>query len=145
MANRHLLRSTAMQTLYEIDVTNRWEAENLWEVIGDSIDRLGQGITDLSYLKEVLSGILGNKQTIDDLIGKHATGWSVETIAPVERNILRVAVYEMAIYRDEDIPPKVSINEAIELGKTFSGKPAGKFINGVLGGLFKELDQPKEQ
>lgn len=139
MANRHILRSTAMQVLYQLDVTNRWQDDDVWEYIAKALVRLASSVTDTSYVKEVVSGVMSYREKLDEVISQHATDWSIETIAPVERNILRVAVYEMTIYRDEDIPAKVSINEAIELAKHFSGPAAGRFINGVLGGLYKEL------
>jgi len=138
MANRHLMRSVAMQTLYQIDVSELWDNENLWNIIQESIHRLSEGVEDISYIKEVVSGVLQNKVKIDETITKYATGWIVETIAPVERSILRLAIYELEYYNDQDIPPKVAINEAIELAKAFSGPTAGKFVNGVLGGLYKD-------
>lgn len=140
MANRHLLRSTSMQLLYEIEATNLWQYENVWERLNISLFRFASDIEDVSYIKEVVSGVIAHKNTIDEKISEFAETWTVETIAPVERNILRVAIFEIVVYQDEDIPYKVSINEAIELGKRFSGPPAGKFINGVLGGLVKSLD-----
>jgi len=138
MANRHLMRSVAMQTLYQIDVSDLWDNENLWDIIQESIRRLSEGVEDISYIKEVVSGVLQNKLKIDETITKYATGWIVDTIAPVERSILRLAIYEIEYYKDKDIPPKVAINEAIELAKAFSGPAAGKFVNGVLGGLYKD-------
>lgn len=141
MANRHLLRSTSMQLLYEIEAANLWEKENVWERLNVSLDRFASEIEDTSYVKEVVSGVMAHKNHIDQKISEFAETWTVETIAPVERNILRVAIFEIVVYQDDDIPYKVSINEAIELGKRFSGPPAGKFINGVLGGLIKSLDE----
>jgi len=138
MANRHLMRSVAMQTLYQIDVSDLWDNKNLWDIIQESIRRLSEGVEDISYIKEVVSGVLQNKLKIDETITKYATGWIVDTIAPVERSILRLAIYEIEYYKDKDIPPKVAINEAIELAKAFSGPTAGKFVNGVLGGLYKD-------
>lgn len=137
MANRHFMRSVAMQTLYQIDVADLWEYEQLWDIIQESLYRLAEGIEDISYIKEVISGVLEHRIQIDEAISKYATGWVVETIAPVERNILRLAIYEIDYYQDTDIPPKVAINEAIELAKAFSGPAAGKFVNGILGGLYK--------
>jgi N utilization substance protein B len=131
------MRSVAMQTLYQIDVCDKWEDELVWEFIQESLVRLAEDVEDVSYIKEVVGGVMQNRQSIDALITQYATGWVVETIAPVERNILRLAIYEIEYYKDEDIPPKVSINEAIELAKAFSGPPAGKFVNGILGGLYK--------
>lgn len=137
MANRHLMRSVAMQALYQIDVSDLWENEKLWDIIQESLHRLSEGVEDISYIKEIISGVLQYKVQIDEAITKHATGWIVDTIAPVERSILRLAIYEIEYYNDQDIPPKVAINEAIELAKAFSGPVAGKFVNGVLGGLYK--------
>jgi N utilization substance protein B len=131
------MRSVAMQTLYQIDVSDLWENEKLWDIIQESLYRLSTGIEDISYIKEVISGVVQNKIQIDEAITKYATGWIVDTIAPVERSILRLAIYEIEYYNDKDIPPKVAINEAIELAKAFSGPTAGKFVNGVLGGLYK--------
>jgi N utilization substance protein B len=131
------MRSVAMQTLYQIDVSELWDNEKLWDIIQESLYRLSTGIEDISYIKEVISGVIQNKTQIDEAITKYATGWIVDTIAPVERNILRLAIYEIEYYNDKDIPPKVAINEAIELAKAFSGPAAGKFVNGVLGGLYK--------
>lgn len=142
MANRHLMRSVAMQTLYQIDVAELWDRENLWDIVQESLYRLSEGIEDTSYIKEVISGVIKNRIEIDDTITKYATGWIVDTIAPVERNILRLAIYELNYYNDQDIPPKVAINEAIELAKVFSGPAAGKFVNGILGGLYKDRVEP---
>lgn len=138
MANRHLMRSVAMQTLYQIDVADIWGRDDLWDIVQESLHRLSEGIEDTSYIKEVISGVLKNRTEIDETITKYATGWVVDTIAPVERNILRLAIYELNYYNDQDIPPKVAINEAIELSKVFSGPAAGKFVNGILGGLYKD-------
>jgi len=129
-----------MQILYQIDVTDRWFHENLWDVISESISRFSFDLTDTSYIKEVISGIIKNKSEIDETISKYSNGWNIETISLVERNILRIALFEILFYNDQDIPFKVAINEAIELSKMFSGKPASKFINGVLGGLVNDLD-----
>jgi len=134
------MRSVAMQTLYQIDVADLWEYEQLWDIIQESLYRLAEGIEDISYIKEVVSGVLEHRIQIDEAISKYATGWVVETIAPVERNILRLAIYEIDYYQDKDIPPKVAINEAIELAKAFSGPAAGKFVNGILGGLYKDKE-----
>jgi N utilization substance protein B len=147
MANRHLLRSLSMQTLYQIDMREQFDNPKVWEeIVQPSIDALDFEIEDLSYLKEVVSGVLKYKKEIDKLITTYSNGWSITKMAPIDRNILRVAIYEMNWYKDDDIPKKVSINEAIELAKNFSGKVSGKFVNGVLGGFFKgEYDNINEE
>ena len=129
-----------MQILYQTDICNLWIDERLGSIIQESVSRLAESMEDTSYVKEVIHGVIEHKPAIDNLIRRHATGWVPETIAPVERNILRLAIYEIEYYQDEDIPAKVAINEAIELAKAFSGPAAGKFVNGVLGGLYKSKE-----
>ena len=87
MANRHFMRSVAMQTLYQIDVADLWEHEQLWDIIQESLYRLAEGIEDISYIKEVISGVLEHRTQIDEAISKYATGWVVETIAPVDTSV----------------------------------------------------------
>ena len=83
-----------------------------------------------------------NLKEINSLITKYAPQWPLEQITIVDRNVLRLGIYELKY--DPDIPPKVAINEAIELAKTFGGESSGKFVNGVLGSIFKDLPQAKE-
>ena len=137
MANRHLLRSIAMQVLYEANTLQDCSAEERAENLQLAIDDLSSGVEDTSYVKEVVNGVLENQEDIDASIESYANGWTIPAIARVDRNVLRLAIYEMKYYADEDIPTKVSINEAIELGKQYSGPTSGKFINGVLGGFYK--------
>lgn len=137
MANRHLLRTMTMQILYQLDVLGDLGTEEIWDRAQYVLAKYAEDVTDTSYIKEVLAGVISRQQKIDTLIEKYAKDWKIVSMAPIDRNILRVAVYEMMYYEDQDIPKKVSINEAIEIAKRFSGKSSGNFVNGVLGGLFK--------
>ncbi len=103
----------------------------------------GEGLSNdgssKSYSKEIVLGVAENLERIDELISKYSRGWSLERIAPLEKCIMRVALYEI-IYRD-DIPFEVAIDEAIELAKRYCGADAPGFINGILGSALKEVDE----
>ncbi len=137
MANRHFLRSIAMQVLYAVDMLGDVEQETRSALIQLAIRDLSADVEDVSYVNEVVYGVLEEQSEIDTIIETYANEWTIPMIAPVDRNVLRLAIYEMKYYEDEDIPTKVSINEAIELGKQYSGPTSGKFVNGVLGGFYK--------
>ena len=146
MANRHLSRTVAMQSLYEWDFNDR--RDDLSEVTKENIERFASGASDTEFVFQLVQGVHDQLQAIDALISKHAPDWPIDKIAPVDRSILRVGVFELMFLKD--VPSKVAINEAVEMGKVFSGENAGKFINGVLGALFKELpvvetEEAKEQ
>ena len=145
MANRHLGRTIAMQTLYELDFHNPLsfnyqKAENLLNeaksLLEDNIREFGPQIKDKNFIRNIIKGVLSNLQEIDKTITKFAPEWPIQQITNVDRNILRVGVYELLF--DKSIPDKVAINEAIELAKTFGGESSGKFVNGVLGSIYKE-------
>jgi len=141
MANRHLARSVVLQTLFEWDAihaslkdTLAILARNIAEFCGDGADRL--------FMERLLTGVLAKKNDIDLVIEKAAPEWSIERIAPVDRNILRLGLYELLFADRTQVPAKVAINEAIELAKTFGGDSSGRFVNGVLGAVYKELGEP---
>ncbi len=138
MSNRHLLRTVAMQTLYEWDFYKR-DNKRIDEFIKQNMQEFTKSQDGADFVKEEIEGVLKEVKNIDQVITKAAPDWPLEQIAMVDRNILRLGVYELLFA--EDIPPKVAINEAIELGKSFGGKSSGKFINGVLGGIFKNMPQ----
>jgi|SRR3989338_2232588 len=136
MGNRHLSRTVAMQTLYEWDFYGR--KKSLMEIAEHNIKQLAPGIQDAKFIYDLISGVEKNLEKIDAIIAGTATEWPVDQINPVDRSVLRMGVYELEISRE--VPPKVAINEAVELGKTFGGSSSGKFINGVLGTLYKQKD-----
>ena len=92
------------------------------------------------FAEELARGVIAHHQDIDPLISKHAENWEIDRMGTVDRNAMRIAVYEM-LYRD-DIPPVVSINEAVELAKSYSSIESGKFVNGILDRIRKEIDRP---
>lgn len=141
MANRHLSRTIAMQTLYEWDFNGAQE-KNLDTLLKQNLEEFAPGFNDEGFTKHLISGVLKNKKAIDQLISKFATEWPLEQITIVDRNILRIGIYELKF--DPDIPSKVAINEAIEVAKTFGGESSGKFVNGVLGAIYKEMEKAGE-
>jgi transcription antitermination protein NusB len=104
------------------------------EVTGRPIDELLEGAKSFTY--DLAEGVLGHRDEIDELISRHSKGWALERIAPLERNIMRVALYE-SLHRD-DIPVEVAIDEAVELAKEYCGTDAPGFVNGVLGAALAE-------
>ena len=97
-------------------------------------------MADWTKIKATLAGTTGEKYYDDKIIEKAAPEWPISQIPLIDRNVLRIGLYELLYANKEEVPPKVAINEAIELAKTFSGKISGKFINGVLGTIFKQLE-----
>jgi N utilization substance protein B len=138
MANRHLSRTVAMQSLFEWDFNGR--TEDLADILKNHIDEFGGNEQDTVFIFELAQGVVKNLAAIDKIIVKHAPEWPMEQIPPVDRNVLRIGVYELIFLKQ--VPPKVAINEAVELGKTFGGESSGKFVNGVLGAIYKEIAEP---
>ena len=140
MANRHLSRTIAMQTLFAWDFNNQSD-ENLDDLITNNFEQFAPGFDDHGYVKDLVAGIQTNLKTIDNYIIKYATEWPLDQINMVDRQILRLGIFELVF--DKNIPAKVAINEAIEIAKAFGGDSSGKFVNGVLGAIFKNLP-PKQ-
>jgi len=146
MANRHLSRSVVLQTLFELDFrTGDTHTSN----IGDATDTLERNAKefapaagDMPFMQDLLKGCLARHKDLDLVIGKAAPEWPLERIAPVDRNVLRLGLYELLFADREKVPAKVAINEAIELAKSFGGENSGRFVNGVLGAVYKELGEP---
>lgn len=141
MANRHLSRSIVLQTLFEWDfaASDTMTPEQMLE---RNIEEFGPGLDDGAFMAELLLGTIKKKTIIDEIIEKAAPDWPIDKISIVDRNILRVGLYELLFGDRAQVPPKVAINEAIELAKSFGGENSSKFINGVLGGVYKELGEP---
>ena len=141
MANRHLARSIAMQSLYEWDFKGKKD-ENLDEIVKKNVEEFAPGMEDDSFAYHLAKQTLANRDKIDPLIEKCAPEWPLEQVTVVDRNILRLGIYELIFGNYEDVPPKVAINEAIELAKSFGGEASGRFVNGVLGTIYRELGEP---
>ena len=141
MANRHLSRSVVLQTLFEWDFRNLAEAPAR-ETLTRNIAEFAPAAGDSSFMDELLVGTMGRKTDLDMVIEKAAPEWPIARIALVDRNVLRLGLFELLFADREKVPAKVAINEAIELAKSFGGENSGRFVNGVLGAVYKELGEP---
>ena len=129
-----------MQSLYEWDFRGK-KKDSLKEILERNTKEFAAGLEDPSFIYQLADGVTEHLKEIDKIIEKAAPQWPLEQIAVVDRNVLRVGLYELLFGNREEVPPKVAINEAIELAKTFGGESSGKFINGVLGTVYKEIDK----
>jgi transcription antitermination protein NusB len=141
VANRHLARSVVLQTLFEWDAAAVPE-KDVPAILERNVTEFGGSDTDKPFMDGLLSGVLAKHEDLDKIIIKAAPDWPLERIAPIDRNILRLGLYELLFSDRAQVPPKVAINEAIELAKVFGGDSSGRFINGVLGAVYKELGEP---
>ena len=139
MASRHLSRSIAMQSLYEWDFSGK-KPEALDKIVDKNIKEYGPGLENVDFVWQLVNGVKDHLSKIDKIIEKAAPEWPIDQITIVDRNVLRIGLYELLYENKTEVPPKVAINEAIELAKTFGGESSGKFINGVLGTVFKEIE-----
>lgn len=143
MASRHLTRSIVLQSLFEWDFWGK--QADLAGVVQRNLNEFGPGLEEKGFATELIVGVVSNLETIDKIIAQAAPQWPIDQISIIDRNILRLGLYEL-IYEDKQaVPPKVAINEAIELAKNFGGESSGKFVNGVLGTIYKEMlvDHPE--
>lgn len=141
MANRHLARSIVMQSLFEWDFAKK-ENNLVTGILTRNIEEFAPGVPDTSFMNDLLSGVLEKQKDLDAIIKKAAPDWPIEKISIVDRNILRIGLFELLFADHSEVPPKVAINEAIELAKSFGGETSGKFVNGVLGAVYKEMGEP---
>jgi len=136
--NRHYARVIAMQVLYESDFNSNPGIEEILKRHLDNLDLSGENV---DFVSELVGKTSAKKEEIDKLIVNVAPEWPIEQVATIDRNILRLAIYELTY---TETPPKVIINEAIELAKTFGSEASSKFINGVLGTVYKKSDKYKD-
>ncbi|PIR87166.1 MAG: transcription antitermination factor NusB [Candidatus Harrisonbacteria bacterium CG10_big_fil_rev_8_21_14_0_10_49_15] len=138
MSRRHLARSIILQSLYEWDFYD--QQEDLIGIIERNMKDFGPGLEGYEeFIWKRAKGIIENLVAIDDLIVKSAPEWPLAQISIVDRNALRIGLYELVYANKEAVPAPVAINEAIELGKNYGGPNSGRFINGVLGTVYKQL------
>ena len=153
MSNRHLARTIVMQILFAWDFNGKKSNTDFDQLIRNDFENFAPGFDDHGFVSGKIKGVMDNIEKIDGLITKYATDWPLEQITIVDRNVLRIGAYELLF--DKEIPPKVAINEAIEIAKAFGGESSGKFVNGVLGAMYKNelngqedakmgVDGPKE-
>ena len=136
MSNRHLARTIAMQSLYQWDFLGQDDAR-LPEVVAFNRAEFAPEFDDGGFVQELVDGTLARRKEIDETITHFAPDWPLETITIVDRNILRLGCYELKF--SDAVPSKVAINEAIELAKSFGGEASGRFVNGVLGAIYKDM------
>ncbi len=141
MASRHLSRSIAMQSLYEWDFAGMADAK-LEEIVNRNIREFAPGLDDTAFVWGLVKSALTHRETIDKIIEKTAPEWPIDQITVIDRNILRLGIAELLYGNRGEVPPKVAINEAIELAKTFGGDSSGRFVNGVLGTIYREIGEP---
>lgn len=141
MANRHLQRSVAMQSLFEWDFQGRHDDQSR-DVLRRNIGEFAPGLEETIFAEHLMEGTLRERQTIDKLIEKCAPEWPLEQVTVIDRNILRLGIYELMFGNYDEVPPKVAINEAIELAKTFGSDSSPRFVNGVLGTIYREMGEP---
>jgi len=140
MANRHLSRTIAMQSLFEWDFNNR--QEDLKIIIKNNLEQFAAKLEDTEFVYTLVQGAAANWEELDLIIVKTAPEWPIDQITLVDRSLLRLGIYELMFLKD--VPPKVAINEAVELAKTYGGESSGKFLNGVLGTLYKQMTGEEE-
>ena len=137
-SNRHLGRIVALQTLYEYEFRTQAgdESVELDAILARNIQRYESAIDDTKFVKTLVDGVLKEQDAIDALIQPIAPDWPIEQIARIDRAILRLGVYEL-LHQAKAVPPKVAINEAVELAKAFGSDNSSKFVNGVLGTAYR--------
>lgn len=142
MANRHLSRSIVLQTLFELDFREERNEKIAEDILIRNMEEFAPGVAEISFMTTLTKIILGKYSEINQIISKAAPDWPLEKISIIDRNILRLGLAELLFADRSEVPAKVAINEAIELGKTFGGESSGRFINGVLGAVYREIGEP---
>jgi transcription antitermination protein NusB len=136
MSNRHLSRTIALQSLYQWDFLGYPEGE-LEEIIQFNREEFAPKFDDEGFVQGLIDGVLDRRFDLDEIITHFAPNWPIDSITIIDRNVLRLGVYELKF--SDKIPAKVAINEAIELAKGFGGDASGRFVNGVLGAIYKDM------
>ena len=139
-SNRHLGRVIVLQSLYEYELrTLAKDPEvDLDIIVAKNIEPYEKALGDTEFVYNLAHNVANNFETLDTALAPMAPEWPIESIAAIDRNVLRMGLYELSECRDT-IPPKVAINEAVELAKAFGSENSSKFINGVLGTAYKKL------
>lgn len=140
MATRQLARSIVLQSLFEWDFYN--QKSDLTIIVERNIKEYCPGIDEPEFIWKLVKNVIEHKDELDEIIRKAAPEWPLEQIAIVDRNALRIGLCELLYSDRAEVPPKVAINEAIELAKNYGGPNSGKFINGVLGTVYREIGEP---
>ncbi len=142
MSSRHFARKVVLQSLYEWDFIDR--KKDWKKILKNNFKEVGSDPEKENFANELLEGLIGKIDAIDKIIVSAAPQWPLEKITIIDRNVLRIGLYELIYAESEEVPPKVAINEAIELAKEFGGESSGKFVNGVLGTVYNEIREEGE-
>lgn len=139
-SNRHLGRIIALQTLYEEEFRVECQDKDfiLKDVLDRNVRRYANMVDDRAFIEQLVTGVDAKKSELDTVLQPIAPEWPIEQIARMDRIVLRIGAYEL-VY-GQDVPPKVVINEAVELAKAFGGENSSKFVNGVLGTLLRQRE-----
>jgi len=139
-SNRHLGRIVALQTLYEYEFRTQSDdtSVDIDEVLGRNLERYESAIDDKDFVSELVSGVIKEQADLDSKIAPIAPDWPIDQIARIDRNVIRIGLFEL-LHRADLVPPKVAINEAVELAKAFGSDNSSKFVNGVLGTAYRTL------
>jgi N utilization substance protein B len=144
-SNRHLGRIIALQTLYEYEFRVQCEDKtvSLDEILGRNLERYSKAIEDKAFVRDLVEGVQKQTSELDAIIQPIAPDWPIDQIARVDRTILRIAIFELNNLQ-KVVPPKVVINEAVELAKAFGSDNSSKFVNGVLGTAYRTIVEGKD-
>ncbi len=140
MSARQIGRSIVLQSLYEWDFYGKKGELN--DLVERDLKEFAPELDEADFVTKLAKGVNEKIDSIDEIIKRAAPEWPIEQIAIVDRNILRIGLYELLFSSREEVPPRVAINEAIELAKAYGGTNSGKFVNGVLGTIYKEIGEP---
>ncbi|MEK7535953.1 MAG: transcription antitermination factor NusB [Patescibacteria group bacterium] len=141
MAHRHLSRGIALQSLFEWDFYDG-KKDKIDAILARNILEFGEDGAEKDFIVRLTKGVLKKRETLDEIITKAARDWPLLQTPLVDRNVLRIGLFELIFAKKDEVPARVAINEAIELAKSFGGERSGKFINGVLGTIYKEMGEP---
>ncbi len=146
MSTRHIARTLALQTLFELDMQENLSADQatFTKILDRNKEEFGEGVKDMSFAKGILNSAISRRITIDDIITRAAPDWPLDKIGTIDRNVLRIGLSELLFGDRTQVPPKVAIDEAIELAKAYGGETSGRFVNGVLGAIYKEMGEPEK-
>ena len=141
MSSRHVSRMQAVQALFAADMTGALTLERVEGALADQDRSLEKGGDERPFTLELIRGVIANREALDGIIEKAAPDWPIDKVAPIDRTVLRLGLYEVLFGNNVEVPPKVALNEAVELAKTFGGDTSGSFVNGVLGTVYREREE----
>ena len=139
-SNRHLGRIVALQTIYEYEFRTQVGDQTVRaeEILRRNLGKYKSSVEDTDFVRALVDGVIAKMTELDDTLRPLAPEWPIEQIARIDRTVLRLGLYEL-LHSKDSVPPKVAINEAVELAKAFGSDNSGKFVNGVLGTAFRTL------